>query len=140
MQKAPDALWRIDPEHDPRSGNLPGGHPELKSFLGVPLFHCGDVGTANWTGGYDEGMVEFFATAVFLQPLFANAGAIPGMRLDAERRAAEEASRVSEERLRNNASWDTMIGKAKLEKKGERDREPGTRSLLPRVARPPRRQ
>jgi PAS domain S-box-containing protein len=88
-----------DPMHDPRRGGLPGGHPGMASYLGVPLFHGGEmvgmVGLANRPGGYDA------ASAEFLQPLFASVAAIIGaVRLDAARRAAEQALRESEERLR----------------------------------------
>jgi PAS domain S-box-containing protein len=88
-----------DPRHDTRRGGLPAGHPGMDSFLGVPLFHGGElvgtVGLANRPGGYDA------ASAEFLQPLFASVAAIIGaVRLDAARRAAEQALRESEERLR----------------------------------------
>ncbi|RQP24446.1 hybrid sensor histidine kinase/response regulator [Piscinibacter terrae] len=89
-----------DPPRDPRRGTLPGGHPDLNCFLGVPMFHGGEmvgmVGLANRAGGYDERLAEF------LQPLFASVAAIIGaVRMDAARRAAEQALRESEERLRN---------------------------------------
>ncbi len=89
-----------DPAHDPRRGTLPGGHPPLECFLGVPLFHGGEmvgmVGLANRAGGYDQPLVDF------LQPLFASVAAIiDAVQLDAARRAAEHALRESEERLRN---------------------------------------
>ena len=88
-----------DPAHDPRRGGLPPGHAAMQSFLGVPLFHGGEmvgmVGLANRPGGYDDALVEMF------QPLFSSVGAIIGaVRLEAERRHAEQALRESEERLR----------------------------------------
>jgi PAS domain S-box-containing protein len=88
-----------DPDHDARRGGLPGEHPPMKSFLGVPLFHGGEmvgmVGLANRPGGYDHSLVEF------LEPLFASVAAIIGaVRMDQARRAAEQALRESEERLR----------------------------------------
>ncbi len=89
-----------DPAHDERRGGVPSGHPPLRAFLGVPLFHGGEmlglVGLANRRGGYDKGLADF------LQPLFSSVAAIIGaVRLDAQRRAAEQALRESEERLRN---------------------------------------
>jgi len=89
-----------DPQKDSRRGGLPGGHPDMKSFLGVPLSYGGEmvgmVGLSNRPGGYDEALVDF------LQPLFASVGAIIGaVRLDAARRSAERALRESEERLRD---------------------------------------
>jgi PAS domain S-box-containing protein len=88
-----------EPKADPRRGGLPGGHPDMASFLGVPLFHGGDmvglVGLANRRGGYDDALVEF------LQPLFASVAAILGaVRSEQARRQAEAALRDSEERLR----------------------------------------
>ena len=55
------------PASDPRAGGLPGGHPPLEAFMGVPLA-VGDrlvamVGLANQPGGYSEEDIEF------LQPL-----------------------------------------------------------------------
>jgi PAS domain S-box-containing protein len=89
-----------DPPNDPRSGGLPRSHPSMESFLGVPLFHGGDmvglVGLANRPGGFDETLVEF------MRPLFASIAAIIGaVRMDEARRSAEQALRDSEERLRN---------------------------------------
>lgn len=56
-----------DPAHHPHAGGLPGGHPHMSAFLGVPL-EVGDrlvamVGLANQPGGYSEEDIEF------LQPL-----------------------------------------------------------------------
>jgi PAS domain S-box-containing protein len=89
-----------DPIRDPRwSGRLPSGHMALEAFLGLPLFHGGElvgvVGLANRAGGYQADLVEF------LQPLTASVGAILGaVRLHAARHEAEQALRASEERLR----------------------------------------
>ncbi|HEV7914397.1 MAG TPA: PAS domain S-box protein, partial [Albitalea sp.] len=88
-----------EPDRDPRRAGLPSGHPPLKSFLGVPLFHGGEmvgmVGLANRDGGYDASLVDF------LDPLFSSVGAIIGaVRMEAARRDAEQALRDSEERLR----------------------------------------
>jgi PAS domain S-box-containing protein len=56
-----------DPAHDSRSGGLASGHPDMTSFLGIPIT-VGDrlvamVGLANQPGGYSQNDVEF------LQPL-----------------------------------------------------------------------
>jgi signal transduction histidine kinase/CheY-like chemotaxis protein len=44
------------PETDPRSGEIPAGHPPLHSFLGVPIFKgqetVGVISVANRPGGY----------------------------------------------------------------------------------------
>jgi len=83
-----------DPATDPRSGGRPPGHPPMLSFLGVPLFHGGDmvgmVGLSNRPGGYDEELVSF------LEPLFASVGNIIGaVRMEAARVEAEQAVRES---------------------------------------------
>ncbi len=62
------------PAHDPRRGGLPGGHPPLESFLGVP-FHFGErlvgmAGIANRPGGYDEEIIAY------LQPLLISCGTL----------------------------------------------------------------
>jgi signal transduction histidine kinase/ActR/RegA family two-component response regulator len=82
-----------EPQSDARSGHgLPGGHPAMRAFLGVPLHHGGDmvgvVGLSNRAGGYDQGLIEF------LEPLFASVAAIIGaVRIDAARREAEREVR-----------------------------------------------
>ncbi len=52
-----------DPSNDSRSGGLPNGHPELKQFLGIPLFSgdkfVGMVGVANGKETYSDGQVEY---------------------------------------------------------------------------------
>jgi len=72
------------PSQDARSGGLPKGHPDLNSFLGVPI-HSGDkmvamVGMANRAGGYDEDFVAF------LNPLMLAIGQI----VDASNRQAAQ--------------------------------------------------
>ena len=47
-----------DPANDPRRGTLPGGHPPLRSYLGLPVVlgddMIGMVGLANKAGGFTE--------------------------------------------------------------------------------------
>lgn len=63
-----------DPTHDIRSRGLPKGHPQIRSFLGMPIFFGGKLicvaGVANKPGGYDE------KTAQFLEPLLSTCGSI----------------------------------------------------------------
>ncbi|HET7792497.1 MAG TPA: PAS domain S-box protein [Rhizobacter sp.] len=87
-----------DPANDPRRGGLPAGHPGMDAFLGVPLFHGGEMvgmlGLANRPGGYDQALVDH------LQPLFASVAAIFGaVRAERERRAATQALLAQQEQL-----------------------------------------
>lgn len=84
-----------DPAFDPRSGGLPGGHPVLRSFMGVPLEHGGEMvgmaGLANRPGGYDRLLLQRLA------PMFAMMGTLIGLReAQAARNQAEDALRRSE--------------------------------------------
>jgi len=87
-----------DARRDPRGGGrLPPGHPGLDSFLGLPLFHggelVGEIGLANRQGGFDESLVAA------LEPLTATVAAIIGaIRLDQQREQAQQALRESEAR------------------------------------------
>jgi PAS domain S-box-containing protein len=86
------------PHVDPRRGGMPPGHPPLRSFLGVPLFHGGEMvgmlGLANREGGYDQPLVER------LQPLFTSVAAIMGaVRAERARSAAEQAVRAQQQQL-----------------------------------------
>jgi PAS domain S-box-containing protein len=88
-----------DPAADPRSGGrMPPGHPPMRAFLGVPLFHGGEMvgmlGLANRDGGYDQALVDG------LRPLFTSVAAIMGaVRAERARSAAEQALRVQQEQL-----------------------------------------
>ncbi len=88
-----------DPKNDPRSGGLPEGHPDLRSFLGLP-FHAADVfvgmiGIANRPGGFDQGVVDF------LEPFLATcAGIVQAYKNERLRKTAEEQLVRSEQRIR----------------------------------------
>ncbi|MBM3391835.1 MAG: PAS domain S-box protein [Betaproteobacteria bacterium] len=51
-----------DPAHDPRRSGIPRGHPELKAFMGLPLYRAdklvGMIAVANRPGGYYDELVE----------------------------------------------------------------------------------
>jgi len=57
----------ISNHHDPRhrSGSCPAGHPDLDSFVGIPLEFRGEVlgmyGLANRADGYDQALVEWLS-------------------------------------------------------------------------------
>ena len=67
-----EPLLSNDPQNDPRRGTLPGGHPPLDSYLGLPVFHGGSmigmVGLANKPGGFKD------TDAEFLSPLMVTIG------------------------------------------------------------------
>ncbi len=72
------------PSQDPRRGGLPKGHPDLNSFLGIPIY-SGDkmvamVGMANRAVGYSNDFVGF------LNPLMLAVGQI----VDASNRQAAQ--------------------------------------------------
>jgi PAS domain S-box-containing protein len=77
------------PATDPRSGGLPPGHPPLNSFLGLPIYHGGEmvgmIGLANRPGGYDQGVEEY------LQPLVLTCGLLIEAYRNLRRRKRAEA-------------------------------------------------
>ena len=77
------------PATDPRSGGLPPGHPPMHSFLGIPIFHGGElvgmIGLANRPGGYDEAVEEY------LQPLVITCGLLIEAYRNLRRRKRAEA-------------------------------------------------
>jgi PAS domain-containing protein len=94
-----------DARHDSRAGGLPPGHPEIRAFMGLPLFYGGDLvgvaGVANRLGGYSLDM------AASLEPLLsACAGIIHALRADRRDRAQQDALRqqTDEARFLANAS------------------------------------
>ena len=89
-----------DPSNDQRRGGLPHMHPPLNSYLGVPVFHGGEmvglVGLANKDGGFHEALIDFF------KPLYASIAAIIGaVRMDSARMQAEARLRQSEFEMRS---------------------------------------
>lgn len=67
-----ESLLSNDPANDPRRGTLPGGHPPLRSYLGLPVVHgdsmIGMVGLANKPGDFSDADIEF------LSPLLVTIG------------------------------------------------------------------
>ncbi len=103
-----------NPAGDSRCGGLPVGHPPLRSFLGLP-FHKGDslvglVGIANRPGGYDEAIVRF------LEPFTSTcAHLIEAMRIDQQRRRAEEDLRRAKAAAESMAETAEAANRAKSE-------------------------
>lgn len=58
-----DVVVSNEPAIDPRSAGLPGGHPELHCFQGVPIFYgnelVGMYAIANRVGGYESELLSF---------------------------------------------------------------------------------
>lgn len=52
-----------NPKSDPRAGGLPPGHPDMNSFLGIPVFYgselVGMYGIANRVEGYDDEIQQY---------------------------------------------------------------------------------
>ena len=79
-----------DPLNDPRAKGLPPGHPELRSFMGIPVSHAdrliGMVAIANRIDGYSEDLIE--SLSPFLNTC-ANIIFSHQVRLAAEQSAAD---------------------------------------------------
>ncbi len=96
------------PGSDPRSGGLPPGHPPLPAFLGMPLFHGGEVvgmvGLANAADGYDEALIEEF------EPMLAIcASMVMALRIEQERNQAQQELRDSEQHFRTLANSSSAL-------------------------------
>jgi len=102
-----------DPASDPRrSRHSPEGHPQLKAFLGIPVFHgetlIGMAGLANSPEGYDEASVDSLHTLTLIYASILNEVRQKDIQqqlidsLGQARDAAELANRAKSEYL---ASW-----------------------------------
>jgi PAS domain S-box-containing protein len=83
-----------DPAQHAHSRGLPRGHPGMTAYLGMPLFHGGELvgmaGLANRPGGYDHALVEA------LNPLWSALGAIIGaVQMQRDRQQALAAQQAS---------------------------------------------
>lgn len=84
-----------DAPHDSRSGGLPAGHPELRSFLGLPILYgerlVGMVGIANRPSGYDFDLISELEPLVntCAHVLVSHANQRDRRRAEEERRALE---------------------------------------------------
>lgn len=63
-----------DPEFSGLLGGVPGDHPSLRTFAGIPIFGAGEfvavIGLANRPGGYDDNVTGFLA------PLLSACGSV----------------------------------------------------------------
>lgn len=101
-----------DVAHDSRSGGVPAGHPELRTYLGVPITSRGElvgiVGLANRPGGYPPGVEEFLRPLTTTCATIIEAHRAEQRRIEAERRleTALERSEI--------ALWEWDIPKGTL--------------------------
>ncbi|MCF8059275.1 MAG: response regulator [Bacteriovoracaceae bacterium] len=91
-------LLTNDPKNHPASGGLPPGHPDLNSFLGVPLFYGKEMiamfGLANCPGGFQESIIEE------LRPYFeATAEIVANFQLNRSNKRKEQLLLTTTERL-----------------------------------------
>ena len=97
-----------DPSNDPRSGGLPHGHPDMNSFLGVPIFYgdmlVGMYGIANAKNGYDDGMLEL------LKPF----NTTYGVMINSKRMMEEEVVTRNELVMAKNEAEDANRAKSKF--------------------------
>ncbi len=110
-----EVILSNNPKEDPRSGGIPEGHPELHSFIGIPIRLgtdlVGMVGLANRPGGFDESIVEL------LEPILNTCGHIfDSLRKERLRQEAEEeltkAKMVLQQQageLKQAASWERTL-------------------------------
>lgn len=89
-----------NPHTDPRSGGVPEGHPEIKNFMGIPLYFGGELvgvaGIANSAYGYSEEI------ASFLKPfLSACSSIIYAFRNELKRKALLENLIESEDKFKS---------------------------------------
>jgi PAS domain S-box-containing protein len=104
------------PSKDSRAGGLPEGHPDLKAFLGCPIYlkgkMIGMVGIANRPGGYDEQVVQY------LDPILnTSASLIHAIHNQKRQELAERALRESQ--AKNKAVVDHIVdGIITIDEKG----------------------
>lgn len=93
-----DRVISNDPVNDPRAGGLPHGHPEMRSFLGVPIYSGPDLvgmaGMANRPGGYDNELVDYLEPFVATCSNLITAFRTESVRAETERKLQESVTRL----------------------------------------------
>jgi two-component system, cell cycle sensor histidine kinase and response regulator CckA len=95
------------PQNDQRSGGLPQGHPQMDSFLGVPIFKgketVGLIGVANRPGGYtgeELGCLETMSKATGVL--------YDSYRQDLKRAALQEDQKRLETQMRQSQKMEVL--------------------------------
>lgn len=87
---AGEVVMTHDAASDPRRGGLPSGHPDINTFLGLPVFHglemVGLIGVANRGGGYHREMLRD------LDPFLAAFSSLIVSRREARRLERDQAN------------------------------------------------
>ena len=124
------------PGEDPRRGGLPKGHPDLNTYLGVPIYSgpklLGMAGVANRAQGYDEDLVDQ------IKPLVSALGTLIASHQNHQTRIrAEEELFRARQQLKQMATKDPITNIAnrymlvqELEVAYERSRNDEDLSLL----------
>lgn len=96
------AVISNDPAHHPAAVGLPEGHPPIRSFMGIPVYHgdriVGQIALANRQGGYTEEIQDY------ISPLVSAYGQIIIARQEQLARA------IAEEKLARLAKLDGLLG------------------------------
>lgn len=99
-----------DPLNDNRAGGIPEGHPDLNTFMGIPLYShdelVGMAGLANRPGGYSEQLAKQ------IQPLVSVCESLVlAYRTERQRQKARKQLEQSEQRFRNliENSFDVIL-------------------------------
>ncbi|MCP4598393.1 diguanylate cyclase [Neptuniibacter sp.] len=102
-----------DPVNDDRSSGLPKGHPELTSFIGIPVFFgerlVGEIGLANRNGGYDESILNDLAPVVDALGQIIVGRWDRQARLEAEKELKELASTDPLTEVSNRRSFESKL-------------------------------
>lgn len=87
-----------DPAHDPRRSGTPGGHPPMRSYLGVPIFSgehmVGMLALANGPGGFTPALVRQLEPLLSTFAVMLQAQNVERERTHAILRATEAESRL----------------------------------------------
>ncbi|WP_230404053.1 PAS domain S-box protein [Undibacterium curvum] len=81
-----------DANNDPRATGIPEGHPELRTFLGIPVHHDGKlvamIGLANRKNGYTRELADFMHPMQITVGQLVNADRIQRQHEESEKRLA----------------------------------------------------